>query len=85
MKIFSKKVSFDDFFMVTWEREKESERKKEPQIPRLNHFLIMKFQVKWYENTNSKIYQSGFTSYVYMEESLLVKFVWSSSLYTSFM
>ena len=29
------KVSFDDFFMTAWERENESERKKEPQIPRL--------------------------------------------------
>ena len=29
-----KKVSFDDFFMTTWERE--SERKKEPQILRLS-------------------------------------------------
>ena len=28
-----KKVSFDDFFMTTWERE--NERKKEPQISRL--------------------------------------------------
>ena len=30
-----KKVSFDIFFMTTWERE--NERKKEPQIPRLDH------------------------------------------------
>ena len=28
-----KKVSFDEFFMMTWEGENESERKKEPQIP----------------------------------------------------
>ena len=30
-----KKLSFDDFLMTTSERENESERKKEPQIPRL--------------------------------------------------
>ena len=30
-----KKVSFDDFYMTTWEQENESERKKDPQIPRL--------------------------------------------------
>ena len=30
-----KKMSFDDIFMTTWEHENESERKKEPQIPRL--------------------------------------------------
>ena len=33
---FNKKnVSFDDFFITTWERERE--RKKEPQILRLSH------------------------------------------------
>ena len=31
-----KKVSFDDFFMTTWEQEKKSKRKKEPQYPHLN-------------------------------------------------
>ena len=35
-----KKVSFDDFFMTTWERENESERKKEPQIPRLSQWFL---------------------------------------------
>ena len=51
-----KKVSFDDFFMTTWARENESERKKEPQIPRLCSFwnqcklfskaqLLNKFQI----------------------------------------
>ena len=30
-----KKLSFDDFLMTTWVRENESERKKEPEIPRL--------------------------------------------------
>ena len=29
-----KKVSFDDFLVTTWEQENESQRKKEPQIPR---------------------------------------------------
>ena len=28
-------MSFDDFYVTTWKREKESKRKKEPQIPRL--------------------------------------------------
>ena len=30
------KLSFDDFLMTTWEQENESERKKEPQILRLD-------------------------------------------------
>ena len=30
-----KKMSFDEFLMTTWEQENESDRKKEPQIPRL--------------------------------------------------
>ena len=35
-----KKVSFDDFYMTTWERGNESERKMEPQIPHLrDNFL----------------------------------------------
>ena len=29
-------MSFDDFYMTTWEQENESKRKKEPQIPRLS-------------------------------------------------
>ena len=29
-----KKVSFGDFFMMTWDQENQSEVKKEPQIPR---------------------------------------------------
>ena len=42
-----KKVSFDDFFMTTWERENESKRKKEPQILRQEHAM--------FKNTNAKI------------------------------
>ena len=33
--LFWTKLSFDDFLMTTSEQENESERKKEPQIPRL--------------------------------------------------
>ena len=29
---WTKKMSFDDFLMTTWEQEKENKRKKEPQI-----------------------------------------------------
>ena len=42
-----KKVSVDEFFMTTWERENESERKKEPQILRQEHAM--------FKNTNAKI------------------------------
>ena len=34
---YQKKMSFGDFLMTTWERENESEEKKEPEIPRLSH------------------------------------------------
>ena len=34
----SEKLSFEDFLMITSERENESERKKEPQIPGLELF-----------------------------------------------
>ena len=34
--IWVKTSSFDDFFLTTWERENESDRKKEPQIPPYN-------------------------------------------------
>ena len=30
-----KKVPFDVFYMMTWEQENKSERRKEPQIPGL--------------------------------------------------
>ena len=39
-----KRVSFDDFFMTTWEQENESKRKKEP---RQEHAM--------FKNTNAKI------------------------------
>ena len=32
---WTKKVSSDDFFMTIWKQENKSERKKEPQVPRL--------------------------------------------------
>ena len=32
----TKKLSFDDFLMTTWNGENESQRKKKPQIPRLS-------------------------------------------------
>ena len=28
-------LSFNDFFMMTWERENKSKTKNEPQIPRI--------------------------------------------------
>ena len=31
-------MSFDNFYLTTWEQENKSESKKEPQIPRLNSF-----------------------------------------------
>ena len=49
MMIFSpntknkKKVSFDDFYMTTG--EKENERKKDPQIPRLNVYFWIRHPI----------------------------------------
>ena len=37
------KLSVDDFWMKTWEREFESQRKKKPQIPRLIQDLMIYF------------------------------------------
>ena len=38
------KLSFDDFLMMTWEREVESQRRKKPQIPRQNGFSHRKLK-----------------------------------------
>ena len=40
--------------MMTWEQENESERKKEPQIPRNGLYRQLYFLISWlglYENT----------------------------------
>ena len=34
------KLSFDDFLMMTWEREDKSQIKKNPQIPHLSVSLV---------------------------------------------
>ena len=46
------KLSFDDFLMTTSEQEKDSERKKEPQIPRLScdwlsYLVRAREETKW--------------------------------------
>ena len=43
-----KKLSFDDFLMTTWERENESERKKEPEIPCL--WLLCRVVCQWWSS-----------------------------------
>ena len=41
------KLSFDYFLMTTWEREVDSQKKKEPQIPRLDHDKICSQKLIW--------------------------------------
>ena len=48
-----KKESFDDFFMTTWEQDNKSERKKEPQIPRLGQIRLWNIQLFIPQNKNS--------------------------------
>ena len=42
---------FDDFLVMTWEQEVESQRKKKPQIPCLGWHLKKKYVKWWFFNT----------------------------------
>ena len=57
-----KTLSFDDFLMTTWEPEVESQRKKEPQIPRLGYLWKLQiFMGRMKYAGNSSIFQKLFT------------------------
>ena len=65
-----KKVSFDDFFMMTWEQENKS---KEHQIPCHSEHLLV---VIHFQNTNLPIY---FTNKILVSEQVTVGKTWTDT------
>ena len=53
---WTKKVSFDNFFMLTWEWENKSDRKKKPQIPSQRLLsLILSLKMSNWTNKQTKV------------------------------
>ena len=70
-----KKVSFDDFFMTTWERENKSERKKNHKLPLYTHscrflfFLSKKVRLMIYTWFWGWVVMPGYTKLIWRTRS----------------